>query len=586
VAVNRWFLTRDERGNPSTHIDERAHPETAWSVGNDVGPVLHGAEYFAELVAALHATAEGDLVMFTDWRGDPDERLDGPGTEVADVLCAAVHRGVLVKGLVWRSHWDKLQFSSEENRHLGDQVNAAGGEVLRDMRVRSGGSHHQKFVVLRHRDRPERDVAFVGGVDLCHGRRDDPEHEGDPQASPMSKPYGPRPPWHDAHVAVRGPAVGDIEAVFRERWDDHSPLTRNPVRRLRDALSREDTSPSILPLQLPDPRPCGRHAVQVLRTYPYRGAWAFPFAPRGERSIARAYLKAIGQAQRLIYVEDQYLWSPDVARPFAEALARNPELRVIVPRYPDQDSRLSGPPQDVGRNQALALLHEAGGDRLAVYSIENHHGTPVYVHAKTCVVDDVWMSIGSDNLSMRSWTYDSELTCAVIDEESLAWLGDAGDGDRGAADHAENAGPGRDAGAGEESDPGRDAGVEQDGSDSGRHRQRVNTATLDRTPDAPLPAGFAQSQRLRLAREHLDRAEGDDADLRDPMGAYAAFAASADALDAWYEGGRQGPRPAGRLRRYRSPRHAWPTRLWAGGLYRRLYDPDGRPRDLRRGGEF
>jgi phosphatidylserine/phosphatidylglycerophosphate/cardiolipin synthase-like enzyme len=37
------------------------------------------------------------------------------------------------------------------------------------------------------------------------------------------------------------------------------------------------------------------------------------------------------------------------------------------------------------------------------------------VHAKVCVVDDQWMTIGSDNLNRRSWTHDSELTCAVVD---------------------------------------------------------------------------------------------------------------------------------------------------------------------------
>ena len=43
-------------------------------------------------------------------------------------------------------------------------------------------------------------------------------------------------------------------------------------------------------------------------------------------------------------------------------------------------------------------------------------GTPVYVHAKVCVVDDVWASVGSDNFNRRSWTHDSELSCAVLDE--------------------------------------------------------------------------------------------------------------------------------------------------------------------------
>jgi hypothetical protein len=66
-----------------------------------------------------------------------------------------------------------LRRSERENRHLGEEIDAAGGVCLLDMRVRPGGSHHQKFVVLRHPGRPEQDCAFVGGIDLCHSRRDD-----------------------------------------------------------------------------------------------------------------------------------------------------------------------------------------------------------------------------------------------------------------------------------------------------------------------------------------------------------------------------------------------------------------------------
>jgi len=69
----------------------------------------------------------------------------------------------------------------------------------------------------------------------------------------------------------------------------------------------------------------------------------------------------------------------------------------------------------VGRELALRLCHDAAPDRVHVFDLENHEGTPVYVHAKVCVVDDVWASVGSDNLNRRSWTHDSELSCAVLD---------------------------------------------------------------------------------------------------------------------------------------------------------------------------
>jgi phosphatidylserine/phosphatidylglycerophosphate/cardiolipin synthase-like enzyme len=62
------------------------------------------------------------------------------------------------------------------------------------------------------------------------------------------------------------------------------------------------------------------------------------------------------------------------------------------------------------------MVHEAGGDRVQVLDLENHQGLPVYVHAKICVIDDVWAAVNSDNFNTRSWTHDSELTAAVVDE--------------------------------------------------------------------------------------------------------------------------------------------------------------------------
>jgi phosphatidylserine/phosphatidylglycerophosphate/cardiolipin synthase-like enzyme len=512
-----WFLLPEERGNPATTLDSR-HPDgAAWTTGNKVRPLIHGATYFAELYATIRRMRAGDLLLFTDWRGDPDERLDGPGSEVGTVLCEAARRGVVVKGLIWRSHLDSLQFSQAENRHLGDEIEAAGGECLLDMRVRAGGSHHQKFMVLRHPGRPELDVAYVGGIDLCHSRRDDASHHGDPQATPLAKPYGQRPPWHDVQVEIRGPAVADVETVFRERWEDPQPLTRNPLHRLRDILDRQDSTPGRLPARLPDPAAHGEHMVQLLRTYPHRRR-PYSFAPRGERSIARGYRKVLRNAARLVYFEDQYLWAPEVVAAFAEALEARPELRVIavIPRFPDQDGRVTVASELIGRVRALRLLRRAGGDRFAVYSPENHQNTPVYVHAKVFVVDDTWATVGSDNVNLRSWTFDSELSCAVLD-----------------------------------------------------------------------PAGgYARDLRLALSREHLDRADGDDADLRDPVEAFSAFAASARDLEAWHAGGRVGPRPPGRLRPYRVPNLSATTGLWAEPVYRRVCDPDGRPAALRRRGEF
>jgi phosphatidylserine/phosphatidylglycerophosphate/cardiolipin synthase-like enzyme len=140
VCIDDWFLTAAERGNPATRLDARHSGTAAWSAGNEVRPLIHGAAYFAELLARIPALRSGDLLLFTDWRGDPDERLTEAGPRISELLCAAARRGVAVRGLLWRSHLDRFQFSGQENRHLGEEVDAAGGECLLDMRVRPGGS--------------------------------------------------------------------------------------------------------------------------------------------------------------------------------------------------------------------------------------------------------------------------------------------------------------------------------------------------------------------------------------------------------------------------------------------------------------
>ncbi|MGN6795019.1 MAG: phospholipase D family protein [Streptosporangiaceae bacterium] len=587
MRIDEWFLTAAERGNPATKLDARHPSGAAWSTGNDVRPDVHGSGYFAELLSRVSAMKAGDLLLFTDWRGDPEERLTDDGPAVVEAFCAAARREVLVRGLVWRSHWDRLQFRGEENRLLGEAVEAAGGQCLLDMRVRAGGSHHQKLVVLRHPGRPELDVAFVGGIDLCHSRRDDARHRGDPQRQPMAAVYGDRPPWHDIQAMIKGPAVGDVEATFRERWYDPVPITLNPVSRLHDLFDRQDDTANRLPEQLPDPDPCGTHAVQLLRTYPSRRP-GYSFAPKGERSIARAYLKVLARARSLIYLEDQYLWSEVVVEALARTLAEGPELRVIavIPSHPDMDGAISMPPNLIGRVDAMRMLRKAGGDRVAVYGLENQVGTPIYVHAKVCVVDDTWSIIGSDNFNRRSWTHDSELSCAVLD--LAAWPG----GQAGNKDTLELPV----AGIGAPGGPGADIEAELSGW-AGRGWTVASAATRTLAADpvtthladpserarGPVAGEFARSLRLQLSAEHLG------ADL-DPAASgietFDAFWRSAADLDAWHASGRRGPRPPGQLRHYHAPRlNRW-QRIYSRPLYRLIYDPDGRPRGMRRRGEF
>ncbi|MFN8025873.1 MAG: phospholipase D family protein [Acidimicrobiia bacterium] len=544
MDLGEWFLLAGERGNPSSRIDLRRgddDPRVAWTEGNRGRVLVDGADYFSALHRELCESRPGDWVYFTDWQGDPDEQLDATGQSIGDVLCELATRGVEVRGLLWRSHPELMNFGEGKNLAFSRVVNEAGGEVLLDHRVRRGGSHHQKLFVIRRRDGDgARDVAYVGGIDLCHGRRDDRRHHGDPQVVELDDAhYGRQPPWHDLQIELQGPVVEDLAWSFAERWCDPTPLdTRNPVRATLHRAARVPREPSPLAPTVCPPAD-GPLAVQVLRTYPSRRR-AYPFALGGERSIARAYLKAFGRARRLVYLEDQYLWSTEAGTALAAALRRSPELQVVIviPRYPDPDGAIAGAASRIGRERVLDLLFAAGGDRVAVYDLENDEGTPIYVHSKVCIVDDVWMAVGSDNLNRRSWTHDSELSCAVIDsrldERAPVDLTGVGDGAR----------------------------------------------------------VLARDTRLRLACEHLGLDDGDADSLVDPDEWFAAFRRAAAEGDRWHrEGGADWtsetagparPRPPGHLRVHPRDRVHGLRRLPLRAVHALLLDPDGRPPHLRR----
>ncbi len=526
-GIVSWFLAEGDRANPATDL-------RAFTTGNLVKPLVDGRSYFARLCVELQAAQAGDQVYLVDFRGDLDERLDGPGSEIGELLSQAARRGVLVFGLLWRSQPEALQQSEGANAEFVRQIDEDGGQLLLDARTRRGGSHHQKLVVVRHPGAPERDVAFVGGIDLGYSRNDDSTHPGDPQVMTFPDAYGQRPPWHDIQAEVHGSAVHDLEHTFRERWYGSSVLDLpSPLRQLYDRAYHMGAMTS---RPLPEPtddtgaRP-GTHAVQVLRTYPAR-VRRYPFAPLGERSIAHAYRKALARARCLVYLEDQYLWSRPVAGMIARALRERPELHVIavVPRYPDKDGAITQIPSVIGQHDVIRACTAAGGERFAVYDVENHQGTPVYVHAKVVVIDDVWAMVGSDNLNRRSWSHDSELSIAVLDAQP-------------------------------------DIREPRDPAGLGDGARR-----------------FARDVRLRLWREHLDRRADDVEDLLHPAEAFAAFREQAQRLAAWHVAGRSGPRPPGRVMPHRRPGPTAVQRLWATPLYRIVYDPDGRPlRDRLRG---
>jgi len=81
-----------------------------------------------------------------------------------------------------------------------------------------------------------------------------------------------------------------------------------------------------------------------------------------------------------------------------DALTANPQLHLVavVPRFRPggRPGRASHSGRTPPRNRRVPARRTG---RVHVFDVENDEGTPVYVHSKVCVLDDVWACVGSDN---------------------------------------------------------------------------------------------------------------------------------------------------------------------------------------------
>ena len=312
-----------------------------------------------------------------------------------------------VRGLVWRSHPDQAHFSEQENLHLVETVNEAGGEVLLDERVRRDGSHHQKLFVVRHPDRPDDDVAFVGGIDLCHGRRDDERHRATSRRS-SSTPATDRDrrgTTSSSRCAARRSATWRGRSASGGRTRRRSTTaTRGAPRLRRVAGEPRRPDPAAADARRPRARAAATPCRCCARTRP---------SGRRTRSPRTASAASPGRTSRRSTGPDA--WSTSRTSTCGPAPPRGSSASGCAPSRACTSSRScrATPTRTAGcpaRRTASASsgpieqLPTAGGDRVAFFDLEAPSGWPIYVHSKVCVIDDVWMIVGSDNLNLRSWT--------------------------------------------------------------------------------------------------------------------------------------------------------------------------------------
>ncbi len=319
-----------------------------------------------------------ESVFLAGWHFEPSFRLTRGGPTLRELL-AGVAEHADVRVLAWAGAPLPLFKPSRADVREGREtlVKSTKIRMALDAKERPMHCHHEKLAVIDGR------VAYVNGIDLTSlagDRLDSSEHSARGAIG-----------WHDAGTRIEGPFVRDVADHVTLRWRE---VTSETIELACDESTR------------------GAVRAQFVRTVPNS---VYDALPRGDYRILEAYVRALRSAQRLIYLESQFLWSPELVAILKAKLEDPPSdefrLVVLLPRKPNNG-------KDDTRGQ-LGVLAEADRDQrlLACTLYQPGHVEQVYVHAKIGIVDDRWLCIGSANLNEHSLYNDTEACVITTDEE-------------------------------------------------------------------------------------------------------------------------------------------------------------------------
>ena len=351
--------------------------------GNALDVLIDGEEVLPAIEAAIRSARSH--VHISGWSITPGFALTrGEEPAIVHDLLADVSRGVDVRVILWAgAPVPVIRPDRRDVRRVRNELVARSRvKVALDAREHLIHCHHEKIVVV------DDELAFVGGLDLT-------DRDGD-RYDERIHPCRGRLGWHDLAFRIRGPLVADVAGHFAARWS---------------AVTGEHLPPA------PAPDPAGETEAQFVRTVP---EGVYPFAPQGDFRILESYLRALRSAQKLVYIENQFLWSPEIVMTLAAKLKRPPraDFRVVVV-LPSRANQ--GRDDTYGQLQVLADADRGAGRFTAstISAVNAGRVERIYVHAKAAIVDDHWLTIGSANLNARGLYNDTEAN-VVTHESGLA----------------------------------------------------------------------------------------------------------------------------------------------------------------------
>jgi cardiolipin synthase len=283
-------------------------------------------------------------------------RNDETGHRFLDLLVEKARQGVEV--LLLYDALGSLGLDGKRLKAIRDAGGAAEAFLPLNPLGRRWSVHlrnHRKMIIV------DGEIGFTGGMNV-----------GD-EYSGRARRRGKRH-FHDSHLAVYGPAVGDLEQVFAEDW----------------TFATEEVLTLHAPLAAA--APAGSSVVAVV-----------PSGPDQDQNASNlVYFAGIASAQSRIWLTTPY-FIPDepLMQALQSAALRGLDVGLLVPEQND-----------------VALVAAAARSyfpRLVKIGVRVYQYRPSILHAKVMVVDGCWGIVGSSNVDIRSFRLNFELSALVVD---------------------------------------------------------------------------------------------------------------------------------------------------------------------------
>lgn len=299
--------------------------------------LVDGRDYMWNVSRAISMAR--DVIYIHDWWLSPELYMRRPPAisqkwRLDRLLQRKAREGVKIFIIIYRNVEAAIPIDSEYTKHalLNLHPNIFVQRSPNQFRKNQFFyAHHEKLCVV------DQDIAFVGGIDLCFGRWDCPQHPcvddkptgfehgeqpkdaqhcqlfpgkdysnarildffklNEPYEEMYDRSQVPRMAWHDISMQVVGQPARDLVRHFVQRW--------NYIRR-----GRNTTRPLPFLLPPPDCKPremeslglTGTCEVQILRS---SCNWSLGIE-EPEHSIQNAYIKMIEDSEHFIYIENQF----------------------------------------------------------------------------------------------------------------------------------------------------------------------------------------------------------------------------------------------------------------------------------------